>query len=280
MHRSLKKILVFLIVGISAGAALFAGIFNIGKWLTFHPTAEIAATPSALGLPYEDVRFQTSDHETLAGWFIPATTTGKEPGAGLTLLFFHGNAGNISHRLESIAIFNKLGLDVLIIDYRGYGQSTGKPSVEGTILDAEAAWHWLITEKGAAPDQIVIFGRSLGGGVAAALAGRVQARALILESTFTSLRDVGKEMFPWAPVGLFLQQDFDSPAALAKTHAPLLVVHSPDDKVVSFRFGKSLFDGYSGPKQFLQLGGSHNSGFLENRASYIRGLASFLNTLW
>ena len=279
MLRPLKKFSAFVAISVSTCVVLSTALFGGREGLPFHPVKEIVATPSALGMRYDDIRVRTDDGETLSGWFVPAAEDGNGPGAGLTVLFFHGNAGNISHRLESIAIFNGLGLDVLIIDYRGFGQSTGKPSVDGTVRDAEAAWRWLTVEKGVASDRIVIFGRSLGGGVAAALAATAQSRALILESTFTSLRDVAKDMFPWAPVRLFLPQDFDSPAALAKVRVPLLVVHSPDDEVVSFRFGQSLFDGYNGPKRFMQLHGSHNAGFLESRNRYVREMADFLVSL-
>ncbi len=268
-----RLIKIFLLL--AAAVALLA-LFCISSCasLPFHPSRELTATPSAINLPYENVLLATSDNQTLAGWFIPA----KDNHAGLTLLFFHGNAGNISHRLDSIAIFHGLGLSVFIIDYRGFGGSTGSPSVKGTLLDAQAAWNWLLTHKGLSPGQIIIFGRSLGGGVAAALAAQVRPRGLILESTFTSLYAVAKDLYPWLPVGLFLPEDYDTQGALENLRVPLLVVHSPDDEVVSYSQGRSLYDNYQGSKQLLELRGPHNSGFMAS-GNYVPGLQLFLRSL-
>jgi fermentation-respiration switch protein FrsA (DUF1100 family) len=247
--------------------------------LPFHPVREITLTPAAAGLPYEDLFLDTADGERVAAWFIPAAS-GPRPDRAGTLLFFHGNAGNLSHRLESIGVFHDLGLNTLIIDYRGFGRSTGKPSVQGTLRDARAAWNWLRERKGCRPEDLVIFGRSLGGAVAADLAAELHPAALILESTFTSLHAVGKDLFPYLPVGLFLPQDYDTPARLAGLRTPLLVVHSPDDELVDFRLGRSLYEGYSGPRTFLQIRGSHNSGFRESGTLYTDGLRDFLRGVW
>jgi fermentation-respiration switch protein FrsA (DUF1100 family) len=243
--------------------------------LPFHPVKEVTLTPAAIGLAYEDMLLDTADGERIAAWFIPAAT-GPRPHRAGTLLFFHGNAGNMSHRLESIRIFHDLGLDTFIIDYRGFGGSTGRASVKGTLQDARAAWGWLREHKGRRPEDLVIFGRSLGGGVAADLAAEVRPSALILESTFTSLYDVAKDLFPHLPVGLFLPQDYDTPARLAGLRVPLLVAHSPEDDVVNFRLGKALYEGYSGPKTFLEMQGSHNDGFRESGNSYTDSLRDFL----
>ena len=130
-------------------------------FLSNFPDRALGASPSDIGLNYEDVSLTTSDNERLHGWYIPAVDSRG------VLLFFHGNAGNISHRLDSIMIFHELGLDTLIIDYRGYGQSTGKASEQGTYLDAQAAWDHLINSRGIPADRIIVFGRSRGGAVGA-----------------------------------------------------------------------------------------------------------------
>jgi fermentation-respiration switch protein FrsA (DUF1100 family) len=258
-------------------AMLFAAVATTSACtgLPFHPVKEVTRTPAAIGLAYEDLLLDTADGERIAAWFIPAAA-GPRPQRAGTLLFFHGNAGNMSHRLESIRIFHELGLDTFIIDYRGFGGSTGKASVKGTLQDARAAWDWLREHKGRSPEDLVIFGRSLGGGVAADLAAEVRPSALILESTFTSLYDVAKDWFPNLPVGLFLPQDYDTPGRLAGLRVPLLTAHSPEDEVVSFRLGKALYESYSGPKTFLKMRGSHNNGFRESGTAYTDALRVFL----
>ncbi|MDX1517312.1 MAG: alpha/beta fold hydrolase, partial [Woeseiaceae bacterium] len=166
------------------------------------PGRALVATPQQLGLDYEDVRFDTADGVTLHGWYVHA----REPRG--TVLFFHGNAGNISHRLDSIAIFYDLGLDTFIIDYRGYGQSEGKPSEAGTYRDAEAAWQYLVAERGVPPAKIVVFGRSLGGAVAAWLTSQREAAAVIVESAFTSAVDVARRHYGFMPVRLITRLDY------------------------------------------------------------------------
>jgi Hydrolases of the alpha/beta superfamily len=267
-------ILAFALVGFS----FFALIRWIIPSLVFHPTKEIVATPSDIGLEYEEVRLQTPDGETITGWHIPAAPKVSEPGQEVTMLFFHGNAGNISHRMESIAFFHTLGLSVFIIDYRGFGESSGKPSVRGTIQDARTAWQWLTEQKRVPASSIILFGRSLGGGVAAALAAEVTPKAFILESTFTSLHDMGKEMFRWAP-GIVFIDEYATVNNIKNLQIPLLVVHSPEDEVVLFRMGREIFDSYNGPKTFLQIRGSHNGGWISDLAVYEKGIRDFMEKM-
>jgi fermentation-respiration switch protein FrsA (DUF1100 family) len=252
--------------------------------LAFYPAKAIMATPQVIGLSYEDVRMQTEDGETITGWFLPAPAANPAhaaplPAGGRTLLFLHGNAGNISHRLESLANFHRLGFAILIIDYRGYGQSTGQPSVKGTLTDAGAAWNWLLAHKKIRPESIVIFGRSLGGAVAAGLAGEVGPGALIMESSFTSLYDVAKRLYPYMPVSLLLPQDYDSVKSLRGGTFPLLVVHSADDELIPHTLSETIFAAYSGPKQFIRISGSHNAGFQTDKTRYLEGLERFLRSL-
>ena len=278
VFRHIRLRVLLLPVLVIAAALLFAAVKIWIPGLPFFPTKTIAATPADMEMPYGEVRIPTSDGEVLSAWFIPGAP-GRGPGAGLTLLFFHGNSGNISSYLRAAAIFHQLGLDVLMPDYRGFGNSTGLPSVEGTQLDAMAAWEWLRLHKGLAPDRLVIFGRSLGGGPASYLAARIEPRALILESTFTSLHDVAKGMFPEFLVSLLLRRDYDVRARLSGLRLPLLVAHSPDDETIPYGLGRELYESYAGPKNFLALRGSHNTGYRADREIYIRGLASFLESL-
>ena len=235
------------------------------------PGRELTATPKHIGLNYEPVKITTADGETLDSWFIPAQ---QARGA---LLFFHGNAGNISHRLDSIRIFNDLALNVLIVDYRGYGQSTGKPSEQGVYRDAEAAWEYLVQKRAILPQHVILFGRSLGGSVATWLAARKQPGALIVESTFTSAPDIGAKLYPWLPVRLLARLDFNTKHNLSSVQSPLLVIHSRDDEIIPFAHGQANFTAANPPKDFLELRGGHNDGFLASEKVYIEGLDAFIS---
>ena len=234
------------------------------------PGRQVTTTPRAVGLTYEPVSLHTRDGLYLEGWFLPVTQSRA------TLLFFHGNAGNISHRLDSLRLFHDLGLSVLIFDYRGYGNSGGKPTEAGIYLDAEAAWRYLTESRGIPSDQILLFGRSFGGAVAAYLAERHPALGLVLESTFTSVPDMAEELYPWLPVRRLARFQYDTRSRLANIHLPLMLIHSIDDEVIPYNHGKALFASAPEPKRFLTLRGDHNSGFLQNRESYRKGWDDFI----
>jgi len=262
---------------VAAAGVLYLGLvgcmYAIQSSLVYLPDLagrDLLATPEDIGLGYRTTSLSTSDGETLHGWFVPA------PEARATLLFFHGNAGNISHRLESIAVFHQLGLNVLILDYRGYGRSTGKPSEQGTYRDAQAAWEYLIGTEGLKPGDIVLFGRSLGGAVAVWLATQVQPAALVLESSFTSVPDLGAQLYPWLPVRLISRLHYDSRARLPQVQVPVLVIHSRDDEIIPIDHGRALFAAANRPKHFLELRGGHNDGFVLSREHYLAGLRGFL----
>ena len=237
------------------------------------PGRDLTASPQHIGLEYREVEFETEDGETLHGWWLPHAA----PRA--TLLFQHGNAGNISHRLDSIQIFHDLGLNVFIYDYRGYGRSTGSPSEEGVYRDARAAWDWLVDEAGEAPGSIVLFGRSLGGAVASQLATEVDAAGLIVESTFTSVPDIGAELYWWLPVRLLARLEFDAAGAIKKATMPVLVVHSPDDEIIPFEHGQRLVEAAGERGTLLEIRGDHNTGFLASGDLYRDGLDDFLSDI-
>lgn len=237
----------------------------------YFPQAEMTATPQDVGLPYEAVDLKAADGPRLLGWFVPA-----QPPRGV-VLFCHGNAGNISHRLDSILLFHRLGLSTFIFDYRGYGQSEGKPTEQGTYLDAEAAWGYLVQTRQVAPTEIILFGRSLGGAVAAWLAQGRAPKALIVESTFTSVPDIAAELYPFLPARLLSTFDYSTADYLRQVSCPVLVVHSRGDEMIAFSHGERLFRAANEPKEFLEIRGTHNEGFLTSGRLYEEGLDSFIS---
>ncbi|MBY0271395.1 MAG: alpha/beta hydrolase [Burkholderiales bacterium] len=261
---------------LAASAAAY-GIVVLFTWLTQdrlvyfpHIGGVAKSTPAQVKLPFEDVRITTTDGETLAAWWVPA-----EPMRGAVLLL-HGNAGSIAERIDYLPHFHAMGYAVLLPDYRGYGASTGKPSEQGTYLDAQAAWRWLTGERGIKPGAIVVAGESLGGAVAAELAARVQPGSLILISTFTSVQDLGSEIYPWLPVRLISRYRYDTLAHLRNFRGPVLIAHSRDDEIVPFAHAERLFAAASGDKALLEMRGGHNNGFLFSQPSWVRTVSDFL----
>lgn len=231
------------------------------------PTRDLVATPADLGLEFETLNLLTPDNERINGWYIPGTSKAEK-----TVLFLHGNAGNISHRLETIKIFNQLGFNFLIFDYRGFGMSTGKPSEMGTYLDADTAWKYLTEEKNVSPKEVIIVGRSLGGGVAAELAKKIQPAMLILESTFTSMPEVSAKHYPFMPTDLIVKHRYETNKKLKDIHCPILFTHSRKDEVIPFEHSQRNFAAANEPKQFIELHGGHGSGFLLSKNIYLKGL--------
>jgi uncharacterized protein len=238
--------------------------------MLYFPERELWTTPKSAGLTYEDVTLKTIDGVKLSAWYIPAD---NEQGV---LLFCHGNAGNISHRLDSLKIFHSLNLSVLIFDYRGYGKSEGKPTEQGTYLDAEAAWEYLIQDKKKSPDHIILFGRSLGAAVASEIAKRKNPGALIVESAFTSAPDLGQSLYPWLPVRLLSKYHYPTKENLSVLSCPKLIIHSPEDEIIPFEHGQRLYEQASQPKEFLSIRGGHNEGFLTSGKIYTEGIKLFL----
>ena len=236
------------------------------------PGRELVATPGDVGFTYQDVWLNTSDNVRLHGWFVTV------PDARGTLLFLHGNAGNISHRLDSIAIFRELGLNSLIIDYRGYGQSEGKPSEQGTYIDARAAWDYLVGQQNIEAAEVIVFGRSLGAAVASSLAAATGPAAVILESCFTSAQDMASRLYPFLPVRFILNLDYPVIKNVTRFSSPLLVVHSTEDEIIPYDMGQSVFEAAPDPKQMLTISGGHNGGFLLDRDTYVAALNQFLDT--
>ena len=273
MSIILKSLLILVLAYL--GIILF--FYLMQTRMLFLPRKDSRGTPADMGLAYRDVFFEAADGVRLHGWFTGAENDTKKP----VILICHGNAGNITYRLETLALFHHLGLRSFIFDYRGFGKSDGEVSEDGTYLDAAAAWQYLTQNEKIPHGKIILFGRSLGGGIAShlAAASNINAAGLILESTFTSVPDVGGQMYPWLPVRLFSRFDYDTMKRLPGIHLPLLVVHSPDDEVVPYSHGKKLFAAANEPKHFLTIKGLHNDGFLDSKEIYVDGLNVFISNL-
>jgi len=267
----------FIFIIVSTWILLAILIYFFQPKLIFFPHKELEATPALISLQYEDIALTTIDGEVINGWWLPHAESRA------TLLFLHGNAGNISHRLDSINIFHQLGLSVLIIDYRGYGKSTGEPSEQGTYIDAETAWYYLLKEKNIKSDNIIVFGRSLGGAVATGLAEKHAAAGLIVESSFTSIADMGKHYYPYLPTRLLARIKYSSIDRIANIKSPTLFIHSKQDEVIPYKYGKQLFNEAlketTTTKLFLDTIGNHNDGFLLSGKQYIDGLNSFITDI-
>ncbi|MCP4050966.1 MAG: alpha/beta hydrolase [bacterium] len=241
--------------------------------LIYFPKRDILQTPQTLGLSYENIDIKTSDNTIINAWFIPADKS------DLTILYCHGNAGNISYHLDKIPLFNQLDITTLIFDYRGYGKSQGKTTEEGTYIDAEAAWDYLINERNTDPDKLIIYGHSLGCAIASNLAVKKQAKALILEAPFTSIKDIGAETYPFIPAKMLCKFNYDNENNLRSFNNNLLILHSPEDEIIPFHHGKKLFKNASTPKTFIELSGTHNEGAITSYPAYKNKLNVFLNNL-
>ena len=240
--------------------------------LIFHPSTEILRTPRDVGLGYQDVYFTTVDNVRLNGWFIP------HPKAGITMIWFHGNAGNIGDRVANIKLLHdKTCINIFIFDYRGYGRSPGSSSERTTYLDGEAAMNFVRSQLSIEGQNLVIFGRSLGAAVAAEMATRYDSRAVILESPFISIREMAKVALPGWPVGPLLSTKFDVIDKVARITAPLLVLHGDHDEIIPFEHGQKVFAAAHEPKQFYPIAGAgHNDTFVAGGNSYYDRLRSFI----
>jgi pimeloyl-ACP methyl ester carboxylesterase len=240
--------------------------------MVYYPYKQIISTPADEGLNYRDVNFHASDGVSLSGWMV-----GNEK-KNFVILFCHGNGGNISYNIGFLPIFDRLDCRTFIFDYRGYGQSGGKPTEEGTYLDVEAAWKYLVEIEKIQPGRIILFGHSLGGAIATHLAVKTgnKAKALILESTFTSVPELGSGLYPYLPVALVCKYKYDTRKLLPKISIPLLIIHSPQDEIIPYKHGQTLFSEAHEPKQFLIISGTHNEGSFSSGTLYISGLMKFL----
>lgn len=238
----------------------------------YYPDKSVGHTPGDVGLPFDEIYLTSSDDVRLHGWFVPY------PKAKTTLLWFHGNAGNISHRLENIRLLHdKVRTNIFIFDYRGYGRSEGRPSEEGTYRDGNAAVQYLRSRNDVDPKRIVFFGRSLGAAVAAELATRAECLALILESPFASVGEMARVAFPLLPLGRFLRTRYDVVEKVKRVRVPLLVLHGDRDDVIPYAHGKKVFEAAQEPKEFYAIRDArHNDTYVVGGDPYFEVLKTFI----
>ncbi len=236
----------------------------------YFPDKAIVATPDSIELPYEDVYFLTQDNIKLNGWFVP---NNKARG---TMLLCHGNAGNISHRLEVISILHSLEFNVFIFDYRGYGRSRGFPTEKGTYLDTEAAYDYLLTRQDINKEELIVYGKSLGGAVAVDLALRAEVCAVIIDSAFTSVARMAQEIYFLPQVEHVLSIKYDTLSKIGKLSMPKLIIHSKEDEIVPFHHAMELFEEAKDPKKIYVMQGGHNEAIFMCEDEFKRELDDFL----
>ena len=276
--------------------AAFVAIVLFLRWrephMLYYPDRTIDQTPDQLGLKYDDITLTASDGVKINGWFVHAPDAPRSPRS--TILFLHGNAGNISHRMEKLQILADLGADTFIIDYRGYGRSEGQPNEQGTYRDAQAAYEYLTNgapgqprlgetplrhfsgNRALPPQSIIVYGESLGSAVAVDLATKRPVGGVIIEEAFTSVGDVGQKMFPFLPVRWLVRNKYDTLSKIGRINAPLLIFHSRDDELIPIRHAQRLFAAANEPKQLVELTGGHNDAFAVSGETYRAALKDFL----
>ena len=231
-------------------------------------------TPSALGLPYEDAWLVAEDGVRIHGWYLPVRD------ARWVTLVSHGNAGNISHRLDrALLLQGRVRSSVFLYDYRGYGASEGSPDEAGTYRDARAAYRYLVERKHVRPDELVLFGESLGSAVALELALERPAAALVLEAPFTSVPDVARTTL-LAPLAPFVRTRYDNLARIPRLRMPLLVMQGDRDEVIPPALGRRLFDAAPPPKRYYAIpGAGHNDTYVVGGDAYWKALSDFLDSV-
>ncbi|QDU62502.1 Haloalkane dehalogenase [Planctomycetes bacterium Pan216] len=260
-------------------------VTNIERNLIFKPEQHPAGDWLPQGLVYEDILFSTEDGVSLHGWYCTDADRREQPRIVVdegtpkpVVLFFHGNAGSLAWRAELIREWlGSFDVDFFAIDYRGYGKSDGRPSEEGFYRDSRAAYRWLVEEKGISPERVVIFGRSLGGAVALELALAVEHRCLVIESTFTSLPDVARLVYPWLPFPWLMVTRFDNRDRISSYHRPLFIGHGKRDNLVPIQMAQELFELAGGPKELFEVADAQHIGLMAYGGEiYRRRLAAFL----
>ncbi len=263
---------VYFIVLILALVVCFSCFYqHIENFFVFYPQASFDVLPADWRLISEDVTFDTEDRERLHGWFFPSK--GDVP----TILFCHGNAGNISHRLDNIRHIADQNIQVFIFDYRGYGKSTGRPSETGLYKDGLAAFDFLVNQKHIPPEKIILFGRSLGAAIAVEIAIKRNVGAVILESAFTSSRGMAKTLSLFKIFAPLLPLHYNNLEKIGRITVPKLIVHGEEDDIVPFSMGQEIYKIAQQPKHFFPIkNAGHNDAYIVGGKMYFKTLSAFV----
>lgn len=265
-----RRVVRLLIIAVATYAGVCAVLYVFQRRLVYFPTRQYDLTPGDVGLEFEDLTLTTADGVAIAAWYV------QHPQARGSVLHCHGNAGNMSGRVDDLLAFHQMGYSVLLFDYRGYGRSEGRPDEQGTYEDAEAARRFLVEEKGESPQRLIIFGRSLGGAVAIELARRHRPAALIVEASFTNLPVIGQRQYPFVPVKWLSRFHYDSINKVGGISCPKLFIHASEDELVPFDNGRRLYEAAAQPRQFIKTPGGHNTGGFLYAQTYLDQLERFL----
>jgi len=269
-HSNIKaRIMVYVIL---LCALFFIYIKYLERRGIYYPAKEINFYPSTVNLAFEDVYLTTPDKLKINAWYVPCEK------AKFTLLFCHGNAGNIMDRLDKIQLLQHLGLNIFIFDYRGFGRSEGSPEEKGIYLDAQAAYDYLINTLKVRPAEIILYGESLGSAVAIDLARQKQVGAVIIEGGFSCGKDMAAKIYPFLP-GFIFSDVFNSISKIKEIHAPVLFIHSREDEIVSLNLAYKLYQQANAPKEFVELSGSHNTSFLDSWQKVTSSISAFIHKL-
>lgn len=271
LKKAVRALWSLLIMVLTAIVSMGAFIYFFQDKFVYVPDKQLTITPGNASLKYDDVELTAKDGTLLHAWYVNA-----ENPKGV-ILFCHGNAGNLSDRVDTVKIFHDLEMDVMIFDYRGYGKSEGSPSEKGTYQDARAAWDYLIRQKEISPDKIIIVGRSMGASVAAELAAEKESAGTVIESAFISIPEIANDLYPFLPlISVFSKIRYPTSDYIKKINSPIMLVHSIDDEIVNIRHGEQNFKDANNPKKFIKLSGSHNDCYFNCESVYRKAYKNFI----
>lgn len=274
MRKTVLKVIAFIIIGYLIVVGLMTAFQN---QMIFHPSSRMIDTPERLGLVWTEHRVETSDGISLHGWMV------GDPEELPVVVYSHGNAGNISGRVEIAGEIAEQGAAVFLYDYRGYGRSEGEPSEPGIYDDGESVVYYLRQQLNVPEERMIFYGRSLGGAVAARQSAEFTGAGLVLDSAFINGKEIASDLYPFIP-GFLVSIRFPVDEDLQRSAVgKVMVMHAQNDRIISIRHGKELYriadEDDSKSASFVELRGGHNSSFIESREIYAQRWAEFLSKI-